>query len=140
MQDEDWEANMSCRCLEHSLILLATAPRLTRLTLSNGCVPRSEASRWLQSLQHLKHLKHLTAVGPAAAGDALNSMLMVRFRIWHAELSMYHPAFELLASMWSTMGKVMLVLLRAAQVQGVVLVQATCTMGAHVNCRVYARH
>ena len=78
-QDARWEAIMSCRCLEHSLILLATAPRLTRLTLFHECVPQSEASRWLQSLQHLKHLKHLTAVGPAAAGDALNSMLMVRF-------------------------------------------------------------
>ena len=85
MQDTEWEAHPDSRSLEHSLVLFAMAPRLTRLTLfspNEEAVPLNEASRRLQLLQHLPHLKHLQAEAPAATADAFDSMLMVRLWIW----------------------------------------------------------
>ena len=126
--------------LEHSLILLATAPRLTRLMLDIDFVPQSDASQWLQLVQHLKHLKHLTANGlAAAAGDALDSMLVVSVPIWIAGCSLYYLTAVLLASMWFTMGKRSLdTLFLVARVASIVPVPPMCAMRSQMDCRVLA--
>lgn len=71
------------RSLEHGMVLLALAPRLTRLSLIYTCdmIPATQASRSLQLLQHLKQLKHLTTMGPPEAADALNNVLLVRWEM-----------------------------------------------------------
>lgn len=65
------------RTLDHGAVLLAVAPRLTRLTLNDfeGISP-SAVSKLVQLLQHLRHLKHLSLDGPPEFTNAL--VFMVR--------------------------------------------------------------
>lgn len=60
------------RTLDHGAVLLAVAPRLTRLTLNDfeGISP-SAVSKLVQLLQHLRHLKHLSLDGPPEVCNAL---------------------------------------------------------------------
>ncbi len=75
---QDFGHNWVPRALEHSAILLALAPRLTRLSFLGAWGSlSSKTAQLLQLLHHLKHLRHLTAEGPPEAADALDIALVV---------------------------------------------------------------